>query len=197
MELTEIRTKKDFTEQLGTASRIYLLLYKKGSEISECAVKNIKEAFSGLKENIKLFMADVNAVRDIHPEYGITTVPNLLIFENGNFKNSIKGCNANNYYKNIFEGAVFASVKPDENDEKPKHHVTVYTTPTCSWCNTLKLHLQKHRISYTEVDVSRDPRAAEDLMKKTGQQGVPQTDINGEIIVGFDKVKINKLLNIH
>jgi glutaredoxin len=60
----------------------------------------------------------------------------------------------------------------------------------------LKTYLRKHRIRFTDIDVSADPQAAEDLVRRTGQQGVPQTDIDGEIIVGFDKARINTLLGI-
>jgi glutaredoxin len=56
--------------------------------------------------------------------------------------------------------------------------------------------LRKNRVPFTDVDVSRDPNAAEELVRRTGQQGVPQTDIDGEIVVGFDKKRINELLEI-
>ncbi|MBU2554283.1 MAG: NrdH-redoxin, partial [Bacteroidetes bacterium] len=71
-----------------------------------------------------------------------------------------------------------------------------YSTPSCSWCNTLKTHLKKNGIRFTDIDVSRDQKAAEAMVHRSGQQGVPQTDINGEMIVGFDKARINTLLGI-
>jgi glutaredoxin-like YruB-family protein len=74
--------------------------------------------------------------------------------------------------------------------------VTVYSTPTCSWCNTLKAWLQKNNIRYSDVDVSRDQNAAEALVRRTGQQGVPQTDINGQIVVGFNQQRLKELLEI-
>ena len=74
--------------------------------------------------------------------------------------------------------------------------MTVYSTPTCSWCTTLKTHLKKNGIRYSDVDVSKDQNAAEAMRKRSGQQGVPQTDIGGEMIVGFDKNRINTLLGI-
>ena len=49
---------------------------------------------------------------------------------------------------------------------------------------------------YSEINVSKDQNAAEAMVRKSGQQGVPQTDINGTMVIGFDKVKINKLLGI-
>ena len=75
-------------------------------------------------------------------------------------------------------------------------NVTVYSTPTCSWCTTLKTYLRNQRIPFSEIDVSRDQNAAEEMVRRSGQQGVPQTDIEGEMIVGFDKARINELLGI-
>jgi len=83
------------------------------------------------------------------------------------------------------------------NGDSPQKNVTVYSTPTCTWCNTLKGYLRKNHIRFRDVDVSRDQRMAEELVRKSGQQGVPQTEIDGQIIVGFDKQRINTLLGIN
>ncbi len=74
--------------------------------------------------------------------------------------------------------------------------VIVFTTPTCSWCRTEKQHLKKHNIRYKEVDITKDSHAARDVVRRTGQQGVPVTLINNRPVVGFDKEKINRLLDI-
>jgi len=74
--------------------------------------------------------------------------------------------------------------------------VIVFTTPSCSWCRVVKQHLKKHSIKFKEVDVSRDQNAARDMVRRTGQQGVPVTLINNRPIVGFKKNEINRLLNI-
>jgi glutaredoxin-like YruB-family protein len=74
--------------------------------------------------------------------------------------------------------------------------VIVFTTPTCSWCRTVKQHLKKHNIRYKEVDITKDSGAARDVVRRTGQQGVPVTLINNRPVVGFDKEKINRLLDI-
>ena len=74
--------------------------------------------------------------------------------------------------------------------------VIIFTTPTCSWCRTVKQHLKKHNIRFKEIDVTKDSHAARDMVRRTGQQGVPVTLINNRPIVGFDKEKINRLLNI-
>lgn len=79
---------------------------------------------------------------------------------------------------------------------KPQPRVIVFTTPTCSWCRVVKQHLKKHQIRFKEVDVSRDERAARDMVRRSGQQGVPVTLINNRPVVGFKKDVINRLLDI-
>ena len=191
--MKEIFSHQDLIREVGNVPKSYVLLYKPGSGPNDCALENIRLA-SGKVEEAKILFADVSAVRDIHSHYGVNSVPSLLVFEKGRFRNVIKGCNDNNYYKTLFEDAVFASIKAEG---KPMKSVTVYSTPTCTWCNTLKTYLRKNRIPYEDVDVSRDPNAAEELVRRTGQQGVPQTDIGGTIVVGFDKKRINELLGIN
>ncbi len=74
--------------------------------------------------------------------------------------------------------------------------VIMFTTPTCSFCNSAKRYLREKNIRFTEVDVSRDISAARDLQRRTGQTGVPVIMINNRPIVGFDRPKINQMLNI-
>lgn len=190
--MIDVRSHSEMLEKISGSPRAYVLLYKPGSAPSECALQNVNDA-AGKVENVLLISVNVAEVRDIHPNYPVQSVPALLIFENGKFHNVIKGCNDNNYYKTLFEDGVFASLKSEGKSYKS---VTVYTTPTCSWCNTLKTYLKTIRYPYQEVDVSKDASAAEELVRKSGQQGVPQTDIEGTIVVGFDKKRINELLGI-
>ncbi len=188
-----VRSYSELKAKIKDQERSYILLFKPGSEPNQCALTNISEASDKI-DGINIMSADVSKVRDIHIHYPVNSVPSLLIFEKGNFKNVIKGCNENNYYKTLFEDGAFAAIMAKEG--KPSKSVTVYSTPGCSWCVTLKSYLRKNRIPFTDVDVSRDPNAAEELVRRTGQQGVPQTDIDGTIIVGFDKKRINELLEI-
>ncbi len=74
--------------------------------------------------------------------------------------------------------------------------VKVYITPACPYCYTLKEFLKENKIKFIEVDVSQDEKAKEELIKKSGKMEVPVMEINGEIVAGFDKEKIVKLLNI-
>jgi glutaredoxin 3 len=74
--------------------------------------------------------------------------------------------------------------------------VIVFSTPSCSWCRKIKSYLKENKIRFTNIDVSRDEKAARDMVRKTGQQGVPQMWVNNVPVVGFDKNKIDRLLNI-
>jgi glutaredoxin-like YruB-family protein len=193
MKMREITSHNELLNNIKDTKKAYLLLYKKGSEQSECSLKNISSV-NMTDDNIEVLAADVTSVRDIHPNYNVTTVPTLIEFEKGEFVNMVKGCHAPDFYKSYFENAVYAA-KAASND-KPQKRVTVYSTPSCSWCTTLKTHLKKNGIRFSDIDVSKDQKAAQEMQRKSGQNGVPQTDISGQMIVGFDKVKINSLLGI-
>jgi len=74
--------------------------------------------------------------------------------------------------------------------------IKVYSTPTCPYCVTLKNFLKEKGFEFEDIDVSINHEAAHEMVEKSGQMGVPVIDINGEIVVGFDKEKIEKLLDI-
>ncbi len=193
--MKEVLSYSSLFEQIVLLDRSFLLLIKNGSEHCNCALRNIKLAIENNKMLIEsFFVANVNDVRDIHTHYGIKSVPALLIFEKGELKNTIMGCQTTDYYSTIFTQASFY-LKNKESGKEPKR-VTVYSTPTCPWCNTLKSWLRKNGIPFTDIDVSKDEHAARELIRRSGQQGVPQTEINGKIVVGFDQKKLRELLEI-
>lgn len=75
-------------------------------------------------------------------------------------------------------------------------HVKIYSTATCSWCIRVKQFLKENNIAFEDTDVSGNQQAAEEMIQKSGQMGVPVLDIDGEIIVGFDKEKIKQALGM-
>ncbi len=192
--MEKIQSFEELTNKISPVKRSMLLLYKEGSDQSMCAYRNLDKA-KGQSKEMHLLAADVNEVRDIHQHFGITSVPSLLLFERGNLSGVIKGCHDAVFYKSLAENSAMGVANTTGKD-KPARRVTVYSTPTCTWCNTLKTWLNKNNIRYTDIDVSADQRAAEELVRRSGQQGVPQTDINGRIVVGFDQNKLKELLEI-
>lgn len=83
-----------------------------------------------------------------------------------------------------------------DKPQKKQPRVIVFSTPTCSYCNLAKKYFRQNNIQFRDVDVSRDAAAARDMVRRSGQMGVPVIDIGGKIIVGFDKPKINQLLEL-
>jgi glutaredoxin 3 len=72
--------------------------------------------------------------------------------------------------------------------------VLLFSTSTCSWCRRAKRYFKERRVPFTEVNIERDPDAARDIVRKTGQTGVPVIKIGSSWIVGFDKERIDKEL---
>lgn len=77
-----------------------------------------------------------------------------------------------------------------------KHKIIVYSTSMCPWCVRAKEFFKKNRIEFKDIDVNENMEAAEEMIKKSGQTGVPVIDIDGKIIIGFDQVRIKELLNL-
>ena len=74
--------------------------------------------------------------------------------------------------------------------------VKVYSTPTCGFCKAAKQFLKDNSVEFESIDVSADQRAAEEMIEKTGQMGVPVIEVDNEVIIGFDKAKLEKLLKL-
>ena len=74
--------------------------------------------------------------------------------------------------------------------------VKIYSTPTCPYCRGAKQFLKDSNIDFEDIDVSSNQAAAEEMIQKSGQMGVPVLDIDGQIITGFDKEAISKALEI-
>ncbi len=74
--------------------------------------------------------------------------------------------------------------------------VIIYSTPTCPWCKLAKEFFEKHHIAFEDKNVAANHSAVDEMVKKSGQLGVPVIDIDGQIVIGFDQKKISQLLKI-
>lgn len=190
--MKSIRNYKQLNEYLRQNKDMFVLLHKGGSQQSICAYNALNKVMSELHLDT-VFTVDITISKDIHPEFNIHSVPVLLAFSNGKLKNMYKGCQPEESLKGLFG----EKVKNVLNQDKNKHIVTVYSTLACSWCNTLKSYLRQNGISFRDIDVSKDERAAAEMVRRSGQQGVPQSIIDGNLVIGFDKSKIDTLLEIN
>jgi len=73
--------------------------------------------------------------------------------------------------------------------------VKVYSTPTCPWCHRAKDYLAKKSVQFEDIDVTKSPDKANEMVKLSGQRGVPVIVVDNEVIIGFDQAKLDKLLS--
>lgn len=80
-------------------------------------------------------------------------------------------------------------------ENRVSKNIIVYSTPLCPYCIMAKRYLAQKGFEYKEVDVSKNPGLIEVIYRKSGQTGVPVIEIDGKIIVGFDKAALDEYLN--
>jgi glutaredoxin 3 len=80
--------------------------------------------------------------------------------------------------------------------EKKYPKVIMFTTPTCTYCRKAKQYFRQKQVPFRDVDVSKDQAAARDMVRRSGQQGVPQILIGNQVVIGFDRPKIDRLLGL-
>lgn len=193
--LKEIESLKQFEEIKNNQKDSFLLIFYSDKSSKSISALNNFEEFT--KENPKIPAYSVNAakVKEIHPIYNVNAVPAVLLFKQGSPVEQVYGVQSSEFYKR-FASQMPGSVMTTNRNNKT-HRVTVYTSSTCPWCAAAKAYLSKNNIPYREVNVSFNPSAADELVRRTGHTGVPQIDIDGTFVIGFDKPKINRLLGIN
>lgn len=77
----------------------------------------------------------------------------------------------------------------------PTNNVTVYSADWCAFCHAAKDYLTSKGVDYTEKNIEKDPTFAQESVDKSGQMGIPVLEVNGQIIVGFDRPRIDAALN--
>ncbi|HKJ92717.1 MAG TPA: thioredoxin family protein [Longimicrobiales bacterium] len=142
-----------------------------------------------------LYLVDVGRVKDVHKHYGVTSVPSVIKVRGDRVVQVIAGERPLSEYEALVTGTPLATGKQDDGGARSRR-VVVYTTPSCPWCTKVKEYLRRNRVAFREVDVSSDFKAAERMTARTGQRGVPQTDVDGQWVVGFDQKRLDRLLGL-
>lgn len=190
--IIEIKQKQELDALNRENDTVLLMFYTQTSETSLKA-KDRAQAACAAYEAVPLALVDASQVKTIHAVYGVNSVPTVLLLRQGKVVKTVQGLQSQEHYELLFYDAPQVS---GSDSQQRQRHVVVYSTPTCSWCTRLKQYLRKNRIRFQDVDVSRDQSAAQELMQRTGQTGVPQTEIDGQWIVGFDQQRIDQLLGL-
>ena len=190
-----VNDKKEFDEIIAKGKGWkFFIFYTETSQKSLQALENLKD-FEQTKRDIPVYSINASVVRDIHPVYEITSVPAILAFKDGKKINLIYGLQNKEFYENMM-AETDSSPSHSHDSAKKINRIVVYTSDGCPWCNKAKDYLKGLKISFREVNVSKSQTEADKLVKRTGQMGTPQLDINGSYVVGFDKNKIDNLLGI-
>jgi glutaredoxin-like YruB-family protein len=173
----------------------YLVLFFWGafSDAANRALRELRE-FAREYTDVPVCSIDVQQVKGVHKEFGVGSVPTVLVMKNGGEAGRFVGVESAAFYATQLAG--MAPTHLARRARKKSLRVTVYTSPGCPPCGLVKAYLREHGISFRSVDISRDERAAREIARRSGQQAVPQIDINGRIVVGFDRGKLASLLGI-
>jgi glutaredoxin-like YruB-family protein len=87
-------------------------------------------------------------------------------------------------------------MRSDIGQKETKIKVQVYSTNSCPYCHLAKQYLKQKNVEFEEIDVASDPKSAQFMFSSTGQMGVPQINIGGNWVIGFDRAKIDALLSL-
>ena len=169
---------------------LILMFYGSFSTSAKRALVEL-ENFSEENKEIPVYVIDVEKIKDAHKRFEVKNVPTVLALREGKVTQRIEGVENTRFYARIFCG----TASPYKSGEKGiSHRVVVYSGPGCPACGTAKAYLRRLGVSFRVVDIARDQHAAERLVRRSGQMAVPQIDIDGHLIVGFDQAKIDRLL---
>jgi len=171
---------------------LVLLFHGSFSTPSQRALAEL-EQFSSEDTHIPVYVLDVEKVKGVHKQFAVKSVPTVVALKSGEVAHRLEGVESAQFYARLFAGARPSSYKTADKGP-PSHRVIVYSGPSCPYCGAAKAYLRRLGVHFRDIDVSRDQHAAQSLVRRSGQMGVPQIDIDGRLIVGFDKAKIDRML---
>lgn len=152
------------------------------------------EEFAAQAE-VPVVLVDVGAVKGVHTRFEVTTVPSAVTVQGERVIRRATGVHeAEGWSRALLPHESAVAVIGEDGPRRPS--VTVYTSPTCVWCGRVKDYLRQQGVTFREIDVSQDQAAAQALVARSGQMGVPQVEIGHEIVVGFDRPRIDRLLGL-
>lgn len=170
---------------------LILVFYAKFSSHAKRALSEI-EQFSKENKQIPVYIIDVERVKGIHKQFGVENVPTVLSLKEGKVSQRIEGVESAKFYAHVFS-AIFSS-QYKTGKKAVSHRVIVYSGSGCPACGTAEAYLRRRGVHFRVVDISHDQHAAERLFRRSGQMAVPQIDIDGHLVVGFNQAKIDRLL---
>jgi len=171
---------------------LILVFYANFSSASKRALAEI-EQFSKENKEMPVYIIDVEKAKGVHKQFSVESVPTVLALEKDKVIRRIEGVESAQFYARVLSGADPSRLK--KGKKTISHRVIVYSGASCPACGAAKNYLRRRGIGFRDIDISRDPHAAERLVQRTGRMAVPQIFIDGHLVVGFDQAKIDKLVS--
>jgi glutaredoxin-like YruB-family protein len=194
MTLAPIRSEQELEPLLDSNQEFLLAFLIEQNQGSVAARDALEQALSANPE-ARAFSIDARTVRNVPGHFQVTAVPTVLRVRGHETLERLVGPQPPGTY------AALMTPKPrsaNQNQTKAdtRARVKLYVTNTCPWCRKLESYLERRGVHFTKVNVSTDAAAARAMVRKSGQQGVPQAEIDGTMVVGFDKARIDQLLRL-
>jgi glutaredoxin-like YruB-family protein len=173
-------------------SFLAIVFYSDASQRSKDALAIVTE-IKKQKPDVAVASVNVSHVRDIHPLFGVSSVPTVITLRKSVLSKKVEGLQQKSTYTMLLGSA---PRRRADGTEAPPLRVTVYSSPTCPPCGVVKAYLRKKGVPFRVIDVTRDEQAAQEIMSRTGSMAVPQTDINGTVVIGADMARFDELLKV-
>ena len=181
-------------EQVQQKHKDFLILFFYGnfSSGSKRALAEL-EKFNKEDGQAPVYGIDVERVKGVHKQFGVENVPTVVVLRNKNVTQRLEGVESAQFYARIFSGVYPSHYKAGK--APVSHRVIVYSGPGCPACGTAKAYLRRRGVTFREVDIARDQHAAQSIVRRSGQMAVPQIDIDGHLVVGFNQAEIDRILS--
>lgn len=194
MPLAAIQNEQDLQPLLDGNQELLLAFLIEQNQGSSAARGALEQALASNPE-AKAYSVDARAVRNLSSRFQVTAVPTVLRVRGPDTLDRLVGPQSPGTYAALMKPKLRST---SQNQTKPNSQpsVKLYVTNTCPWCRKLESYLDRRGVRYSKVNVSTDLAAAHAMVRKSGQQGVPQAEIDGTMVVGFDKARIDNLLGL-
>jgi glutaredoxin len=187
MSLQPFRSRAAVLELITRLKGPVLVAFVSEASAASARARPALEAFCAGRGELFSLVVDVDDVPDLHPLFEVTELPTVLLIARGQVRQRVVGVHPVEGYELLLGPAI---------KEAGPRRVTVFVDPACVWCARIKSYLHGHRVPFTEIDVSKDPRALQQLVLRSGQKGVPQVDVDGRIFVGCDREGLAQALGL-
>lgn len=167
------------------------------SDTSNRALPAFQE-FASSHDDTDVVLVDVGQVKGVHQRFGVKSVPTVVLVQDGQVSRKLVGPQSAAYYGRFLLDEPGIRVRRSASGEEvaPQKPVVLYTGEHCPWCTRARDYLRRRAVRFREINVGSSPDEARRLQAASGQSGVPQLNIGGTWVVGFDKGRIDTLLGL-